>query len=166
METDPMRRRVFSGWLTLGVLFFCGAEQPHPRFALYLTNSSDEAEFAKKALISPPLLTQEDIVSYDWPKHALTLTDAAEKKLRKLDVGVSGKEFVIVADGQRCYAGAFWTSFSSMSCDRPVIIVSSEGPVFSIERAYPTAEFAQGEDLRGDPRILRVLTAAGKIKKP
>ena len=159
-----MKRRILSGLLALGVLVFCGAEQPRPRFALYLTNS-DEAELAKKELVNPPLLTEQDIVSYDWPKHALTLTGAAEKKLRKLDVGVGGREFVTVADGQRCYVGAFWTSFSSLGHAHPVVIVSSEGPVFPIERAYPTAEFAQGEDPRGDPRILRVLTAIGKLKK-
>ncbi len=160
-----MKRRVLSGLLALGALFLCGAEEPRPRFALYLTNS-DDTELAKKKLENPPLLTELDIVSYDWPKHALTLTDAAKKKLRKLEVGVGGQEFVIVADGQRCYVGAFWTSFSSVSCDRPVIIVTSVGPDFPIERAYPTAKFARGEDPRGDPRILRVLKAAGKINKP
>jgi hypothetical protein len=160
--------------LALGVLACCGADEPKPRFGLYLVKVPD-ADLAKAELESRPLLTEQDLASYDWQTHALTLTEAGEKKIREVKAGVSGKQFVIVADGQRCYQGAFWTGLSSISHDHPVIEVDdfnadgkgadAKGFVVEIRRAYPTAKFAAaGDDPRADPQILRVLTALGKIK--
>lgn len=177
-----MRRRTCTMLLALGALACCGADEPKPRFGLYLVKVPD-ADLAKAELESRPLLTEQDLASYDWQTHALTLTESAKKKISDVKVGVSGKQFVIVADGQRCYQGAFWTGLSSISHDHPVIEVhgfkvddkgrlsedgkgaDGKGLVVEIRRAYPTAKFAAaGDDLRPDPRILRVLTALGKIK--
>jgi hypothetical protein len=172
-----MRRKSCTILLALGALACCGADEPKPRFGLYLVKVPD-ADLAKTGLENRPLLTEQDLASYDWQTHALTLTESAKKKIREVKVGVSGKQFVIVADGQRCYQGAFWTGFSSISHDHPVIEVDGfkvddkgrlsedgNGLVVEIQRAYPTAEFAAaGDDPRPDPRILRALTAMRKIK--
>lgn len=158
-----MRRRSFFGCLAIAVLACAGAEQAKPRFALYLVKTQ-HADLAATKLESRPLLTEQDVVSYDWQTHALTLTEAGVKKLRSVQVEVFGKRFVIVADGRRCYKGALWTQLSSISHDRPVIEVDDQEGVFKIQRAYPTGEFAVGEDPRSDPRILRTLTALDKIK--
>jgi len=166
---NAMRRRICTILLAIGALACCGADEPKPRFGLYLVKVPD-ADLAQAELESRPLLTEQDLASYDWQTHALTLTESAKKKISDLKVGVSGKQFVIVADRQRCYQGAFWTGLSSISHDHPVIEVDNfnadgKGLVVEIQRAYPTAKFAAaGDDPRPDPRILCMLTALGKIK--
>jgi hypothetical protein len=164
-----MRRKAYTLLAAIGFLACCGAEAPKPCFGLYLVKAAD-ADLGKMELESRPLLTEQDFVSYDWKTHALTLTESGKKKIPDAEVGVHGKKFVIVADGQRCYQGAFWTGLSSISHDHPVIEVDDfkadgKGLVVKIQRAYPTAKFAAaGDDPRSDPRIVRVLTALGKIK--
>jgi len=150
--------------LALGVLSACGADQVQPRFALYLVKAHD-AEIAKTELESQPLLTEQDIVSYDWQTHTMTLTESGEKKFPAMkDMGTYGKEFVIVADGQRCYRGAFWHPASSVSHSDPVIETFHQGRAVQIQRAYPSDKFATGDDPRPDKRIRQVLEALGKIK--
>lgn len=133
-----------------------------PRFALYLVKAH-HAEVAKTELENEPLLTEQDIVSYDWQTHTMTLTEAGEKKIPKT-LGTGGKEFMIVADGRRCYRGAFWTSFSSISYPDPIIDVVQRGRTVRIQRAYPSERFTTGQDPRPDKRIRQVLEALGKIK--
>jgi hypothetical protein len=149
--------------ITLGLC--SGSEGTKPRFALYLVKAH-HAEMKQSELESEPLLTEQDIVSYDWPTHTIALTKSGEKKIPDIKaVGTGGVEFVIVADGQRCYRGAFWASLSSQSHGEPVIDVLRRGRTLQIQRAYPDASFAVGDDPRSDPRILQALEAAGKIKK-
>jgi hypothetical protein len=125
---------------------------------------SDHADLAKVELAAEPVFTEHDIVSYDWKTHTLRLTAKGKKKLpQDTAVGVHGKRFVIVADGKRCYRGAFWTSFSSVPCEHPVIDVSKGAKEVRIERAYPRADFAKGEDPRPDERIRKVLKQTGKL---
>jgi hypothetical protein len=138
-------------------------EALHPRFALYLVKTP-HAEIAKTELESQPLLTEQDIVSYDWQTHTITLTESGEKKIPDTKaVGTWGKEFLIVADGQRCYLGAFWISLSSIGHNNPIIDVAQRGPVVQIQRSYPSDRFATGDDPRPDKRIRRALEALGII---
>jgi len=73
---------------------------------------------------------------------------------------VNGRPFVVVANDERIYAGAFWTLASSLSFDGVVI----EEPVFEDDATiklvleYPTESFFTGEDPRGDARIREALT--------
>ena len=140
--------------------------QASPRFAIYLVkkphHDMDELE-----LDSQPVLTEQHIVRYDWPTHTLLLTEQGRSRIPDVKtVGVAGKEFVIVADGQRCYRGAFWTFLSSMSYDRPIIDVTPLGEGVRIQRAYPSEEVATGKDPRPDERIRQVLESLGKLSEP
>jgi len=146
----------------------CYGDVAGPRFALYLVKApfrDSHGDIEKVTLESEPLLTEKDLASYDWQTHTLTLTHSGAQRIPKLeDVGTGGKAFVIMADGQRCYQGAFWTSLSSCSSSLPVIDVWPRTDSFQIQRAYPSAKFAVGDDPRPDERIRRVLKALGKIK--
>ena len=77
----------------------CPAARTEPfRFGLYPVKS-DHADIAKVELAAAPLLTEHDIVSYEWKTHTLRLTDEGKNKLSNCGaVGVHGKPFVIVAD--------------------------------------------------------------------
>jgi len=79
-------------------------------------------------------------------------------------VRLEGVPFVVMADGQRIYMGAFISSVSSFAIAGPEVmgeeIVDDGFPI------YPPNEHMSGPvppDLRGDPRILKVLTEAGKL---
>lgn len=137
------------------------------RLAIFLVQNSSP-DLGKIELADTPLLTDADIVSYRSQDHTLVLTDEGFSKLPSAkDVGVSGKPFLVVADGQRCYLGAFWTSFSSISHPNPVIDVAfrSQDKIVTIQRAYPSAEFAKGDDPRANKRILKALTELKKLKE-
>ena len=83
-----------------------------PRLSIFLVQKPS-ALLDNVELAETPLLTDADIVSYNWEDHYIVFTDEGFKKLpTSTDVGVSGKPFVVVADGKRCYLGAFWTGFS------------------------------------------------------
>jgi len=140
-----------------------------PRLALYHAKEHDDV-LERIKLENYPLLTEKHIISYDWDTHTITLTKKGIQKIPySSKIGIRGRSFVIVADGERCYLGAFWSSFSSISCPVPVInILRPDAPIESgriqIERAYPSAQFGSGFDPRADERIRKVLKETGKLK--
>jgi hypothetical protein len=77
-------------------------------------------------------------------------------------VDLRGIPFVVEADGQRIYLGAFETSVSSIGIQGPGVMVEevvNEG--FPI---YPPPSFHLiPPDLRNDPRIVKVFSEAGKV---
>jgi hypothetical protein len=135
------------------------------RFALFLVKKH-HAELDKVELETEPVLTEKDIISYDWATHTMELTEDGIKKLPSTrEVGVNGRAFVIVADGKRCYRGAFWTSFSSLAHPNPVIDVLRGGRTTrKIERASFLGSFAKGDDPRSDKRVHKALEEAGKLR--
>ena len=109
------------------------------------------------------------LTSHDAGPHAVRPSKNGKAKLpRAKEVGVRGRAFVIVADGKRCYRGAFWVPASSISCPTPVILLDEgrAGNVIHIRRAYPTDKFAEGADPRGDARLLKVLRDLGRLAEP
>jgi len=155
----------------------------------------DEVNLDDLKLQEHPLVTENDVVEYDWQTHTIKLTEKgfepfAEPAARDFPVehddetrtlkaegenhqaksGLRGKAFVVIADGQRCYLGVFTSSFSSLALSLPVINlvplpkeVPPENSI-RIDRAYPSAEFAKGEDPRCDARIRSALSALGKLR--
>jgi len=154
--------------LLLGVIVGCQTiGGSAPRLELFVVHSPAD-DLRQTTLAATPLLTDHDIVSYDWATHTVELTAEGVAKLPSLkDVGVSGLPFVVVANGERCYMGAFWTHLSSISHARPVIVVvfAPESRIFHIQRAYPADSFAKGDDPRSDKRVFQVLTDLKKLKK-
>ena len=140
-----------------------------PRFAMYYVKEDrDDTSLEEVVLDDYRLMTEQDIVDYDWDTHTITLTKEGVQRIpASSTVGVRGRSFVVVADGQRCYKGAFWTSFSSIGCPLPVIDVlrlNNQTRQVRIERAYPTAKFGQGADPIFDDRIRKVLEETGKLR--
>jgi len=94
-----------------------------PRFIVYYTkNSQYDGRPEDAELDEYWLFTENQIESYDWDTHTITLSKEGVQRIpASSTIGVRGRSFVVVADGQRCYLGAFWSSFSSISCSLPVI---------------------------------------------
>lgn len=120
-------------------------------------------------LADTPLLTTADLTQYDGQTHTLALTDDGFQKVTDLladNFQVAGIPFVIVAKGERIYAGAFWTMLSSQSFDGVVILdpVFTEGQSIQIDLGYPGTGFFTGADPRDDARLLDALEEAGVLK--
>jgi hypothetical protein len=157
-------------FLLIGFCALSFGAPKRPAFEIYLVKNDNE-DLNKIELQKTPLITDADIIIYDWNKHEMILTNDGIKKMpNEKDIDVRGKSFVIVANGIRCYKGAFWTSLSSVSHSNPIINV---GPhidkrpknVIKIERAYPSEKFAVGPDPRNNDLIYKVLFGLNKIAK-
>lgn len=164
------------------ILSACGTktETPTPAndeaFALYLVADPQMAgadlaqyDLEELPLAEDPILTTEDIASYNWEFHALNLTDTAYQKLLSIfamGMPMSGVPFVILSGGERIYAGAFWTPMSSLSFDGVVILqpLDPAGGTLYISLGYPNADQFTGEDPRNDPRLKSALEAAGILE--
>jgi hypothetical protein len=129
-----------------------------------------KADLSRLHLSEPPLISEADIISYDFSNHIITLKPEAFARIPTI-APVRGTPFVVVADGQRIYLGGFMTPISSFVLAVPSIMV---GPSVSlpniptnilvIDRAYPSPSFGVGPDPRGDPRIKSALKALRKLK--
>jgi hypothetical protein len=117
---------------------------------------------------TPALVSDGDLVSYDWETHTLTLTAEAQKRLQEQfssPIDVDGVPFVVYTGETPIYLGALWTPLSSLSFDGVFILQSynQEMSTLRLELGYPTAAFA-GQDPRDDPRLYHALLNAGKLK--
>jgi hypothetical protein len=138
-------------------------------FAIYLSQSRawSEMPLSKLELLEEPLITDVDIIEYRWNTHEVILSKQGDRKYNNQSNKnrESGRVFVIVADGVRCYHGAFWQKILSASYPYPVILVDSTPPdIIKIERAYPSEKFAIGDDPRSDERIYKALLSIGKLR--
>jgi hypothetical protein len=77
-------------------------------------------------------------------------------------VSPAGLPFVVLADAERVYLGAFMTAMSSYAIDLPVIVVENmQDRSFQIEGGYPAG--APTVDPRDDPRIRKVFLESQKL---
>lgn len=82
-------------------------------FALYLVTGNEKGTIPELTLSERPLISEADIISYNWTNHAMKVTPETQDRLP--EPGASGTPFVVVADGERVYAGVFWTMLSSFA---------------------------------------------------
>lgn len=150
---------------------------PAEAFELYLLANENargmdviDTPLETLALADAPLLTTTDLVNYERSSHTIQLTDEGLRKVTALfeeGFQVAGIPFVIVARGERLYAGAFWTPLSSQSFDGVVImdpVFSTENNTLQIALGYPGVDFYSGADPRIDARLLDALDEAGVLK--
>jgi hypothetical protein len=171
---DEMKIAIFLGLILLLTVTSLAAIPKRSTFAIYLIAGSVDARvFAQEPgrwkdlpLAHEPIISDADIVAYDFSKHAMRLKPEALKRLPLSSV--VGTPFVVVVNGERIYPGAFYTGASSIPCDVPVILIdraaqnqTSRADVLLIESAYPQRS-SLGRDLRSD---VRVRDALAKLKK-
>jgi hypothetical protein len=140
-------------------------------FAIYLTRDdvpiSEMEKLSHVEIADEPVVSIEDIVTYDRETHEITLTAAACERVMSLKVPTSGKSFLVCLDKSPVYWGAFWAPYSSQSFDGVTILVpafSEHKNTIKLELGYPAPSFYSGEDPRSNAAILRSLEKAGKLK--
>jgi hypothetical protein len=140
---------------------YSGTPDVDERIARYLRSNPADIPLA-----SHPVVSEGDLARYDWSTHTLTLDRTFWFKIRR--PSLRGLPFVVVADGEPVYVGAFFSDESSFSCPAPVIRFDERmtNRVVPIERGYPGAFEVRGKaDLREDPRVKKALQAAGKLSE-
>lgn len=132
---------------------------PHP----ILTNENPEecyccVELLKENLSKNPLISKDEIESFDWEKQKLTLTDNGIKKLRALDfseTGVYGVSTAVVLNGKPVYSFMIFPYDSSVGCDRPFTHLSKVNKYFYIYFGVGRGknELKFGDDPRFNPEL-------------
>jgi hypothetical protein len=145
-----------------------------PWFGIYLAHQNLPIEELRKLPLesieiqTPALISDGDLISYDWDTHTLALNAQAQQRLLaqfSMPIDVDGVPFVVYTGEQPIYLGAFWTPLSSLSFDGVFILQSynEDMSTLRLELGYPSQTFA-GQDPRNDPRLYQALLYAGKLK--
>lgn len=144
-------------------------------FAIYLLAEDIPAtdlyqlDINQVSLESEPIISSEDVVSYEQASHTIELTQAADARLQEIfpmPVKVTGSPFVVCVGKERIYAGAFWTPLSSLSYDGVIILQPMDPTKTTIQivLGYPVPDVFTGKDPRADPRIMKSLEQDKKLK--
>lgn len=138
-------------------------------------SAADESEFEVdlRSEDGKVVVSADQIVSYDWAAHTLTLKPGVRGELAKRlrnDRIVSGIPFAVCVGGKAIYKGAFTSVLSSKSFSIPMIVVDlpavKEGDgedQLQVQLGYPGADFFKGDDPRSDRRIRDSLVMSGKL---
>ncbi len=137
-----------------------------PRFGIYLVaealpaNEYDTVDITTLRLAPEPLIGEEDISEYAWDTHTVTVKPGVKERVPAASTW--GIPFVVVADGQRCYLGAFGGIGSSYLPKVPVSYGYSFDKTISentiiIEPAPLRETEDQKPDVRNDERIRNAL---------
>jgi hypothetical protein len=139
-------------------------------FAIYLTvNDIPPTQMEAQShfvLTEQPVISIDDIMTYNQQTHEIKLTAGAFERLYQLEVPVQGKSFVVCLNKQPLYWGAFWTPISSISFDGVTIwkpYSLAEPYIITLELGYPSTSFYSGEDPRNNPEILTALEQSSKL---
>lgn len=162
--------------ITVLALVISGCQSTkNDNFAIYLLTEDISAtelsqiDMSQLALKSEPIISSNDIVSYDKAGHIIELTQTALTRIQKIfpmPVKVNGMPFVVCVGKERIYAGAFWTPVSSLSFDGVVIMqpIDAKDTTIQISLGYPVPQIFTGDDPRADPRIIKALEGDKKLK--
>ena len=171
-----VKRTSFFLLIIWGLLFSGCRSVREDSFAIYLlaqevsATKLSQLDINQFVLEDQPILSSEDIVSYDQASHTINLTRQGFTRVQQifsLPVKVAGVPFVVCVGNQRIYAGAFWTPLSSLSYDGIVIMQPMDTTKTTIQIAlgYPGQDVFTGNDPRADPRILNALEQDKKLMR-
>jgi len=135
-------------------------------FAIYLTKQdippAQMEALSHVKLADQPIISVEDVITYDAQTHEIKLTDEAFERISQLDVSTGGKSFIVCVDKRPIYWGAFWvpwscTFFVGVTIWLPPIL--EEPHVIRLE----LSGLYSGEDPRSNPVVIESLEQAGKL---
>ena len=129
-------------------------DQPYPDF----TQGNKECyycfELQKEKISDQPILTEDDIASFDWDSQQIMLTDAGKEKVLKLNIPLPGLAVAFVLNGEPVYGFWFWNSLSAFTCDRVCATPTKE---FKITFGLPGVK-PYGSDPRFDDTLKAYVT--------
>jgi hypothetical protein len=142
------------------------AEPLPPQVLLHGTN-----DLSRIRLAASPVISEADIVAYDFAQHVMKLQPGAVDRITHLLTNRPNSAFVAVAEGAPAYLGVFARFDSLEQFEQPVIITDwryEEQPsdTFAITWPFPPG-VAPGtrQDPRDDERIKAALTPLKKLQR-
>jgi hypothetical protein len=137
-------------------------------FAIYLTAERPalgSTNLAQIRLISPPVISDADLVAADLTNGVIRLRPEALKRLP--EPSVQGTFFVVVADGERLFLGAFWTHLSSWGPVANAMIIADRAPGqdYLYLEWYDPARLGGGSGWGGPWSDQRLQRCLGKLHK-
>ena len=160
-----------------------GATQQRPRFGIFMpkldvysrtldvqrrVNEYLRSKPGEIPLADYPIISEDDLLSYDWDTHTLHLRDSIWLKIPRPGNGL-GSPFVVVVDGTPIYVGAFWSGMSSEANPGPVIVSEYFGfderdsKDLVIRRGYGPPDLGL-PDSRNNEKLKKVLEELGKLR--
>jgi beta-lactamase regulating signal transducer with metallopeptidase domain len=136
----------------------------NPTIGIYLVTGRPKdiafkkTPLAQLTLAGEPLVSQADILTYDWATHTIRLKRqaAADRVLKRK----YGEVFVVVVNDRRLYGGSIVSLVSSTTFGVPYIDVSQRQPKCAI-RIFP--QIGRTIDRRGDKRLKLALQSLNKL---
>ena len=189
--SEPMKSFVLRKMLFLFLLILvlaCSLENPYKsnripvssmknhqvsnHFAIFLvkreqTGNAINIKIEDLQLETQPVLTDKDLKIYKWKDHSLELRRDFDFSGLLDYVPLSGLPFVVVANDERVYLGAFWTPISSQTAPIPSVMVLPMSPQNTIHiiAGYPDKTTNSQSDPRSDQLIYDALKSVGKLKE-
>ncbi len=121
-------------------------------------------------LIGEPIISYNQILSYDTSNHIITLSNSRDSLKNKIgQISIYGEPFIVTVDSQKIYGGWFWSPVSSIPCHSAVIILdgiidSLKSNEIKIKLGYPNENQFKGIDYRNNKLIIDCLIRDNKIK--
>lgn len=172
MEKPFLKLSVVISCILLIIIVYSGyiAATKGEGFAIYLTRDdippSNMGALNHVELSDQPIVSVEDIITYNAQTHEMKLTPGAFERISELGVPVTGKSFIVCVNKEPIYWGAFWTPISSIPFDGVTIwkpYDTQEQKIIVLELGYPSSSFYGGEDPRNNTRVLDSLEKEGKL---
>jgi len=173
---DNILKKIFFAFLILSDLLLQGCTPARKDgFAIYLLSEEfppanlTQTDINQLILQDSPIISDEDIVSYDQSNHIIELTSDAYARVQRIfpmPVRVEGIPFVVCVGKERIYTGVLMTPASSISYDGVVIgqPLDKAKTTIQITLGYPSQEAFTGIDPRTDSRIMESLEQSNKLK--
>ncbi len=129
-------------------------------------DKSPEIDFGTVVLQEYPILSYDDLKSYNAKEYYFKLTEEGRERIEGMDHSVAGIAFAVTANDELIYTGYFLPSYSSLGVQWLVI-----DPLFwhltnrmHVNLGYPgQIEGVEIPDLRNDVRILEIFRRDRKL---
>ena len=160
------------------VLFFsCKKDDAKPKgIEFYLlenpqnVKSCEDFDASSQNILPTPLITDDDILSYDWKEHNLILKESAYTKLKNYrdEKKVAIYPLVLTVNGQKIYGLFYKYAILAQGCRSTLISENDFGPTdgkmeYSIVHGQGFGASTLGKDPRGDKRIYDYLKSTGRL---
>jgi hypothetical protein len=135
------------------------------------SNSCKDFDFNNQKLKATPLITNEDVLNYEWTNHEITITQSAFTKVKNYrDKTFAIYPLVLTINGERIYGLFYKYAILARGCETTLITESGLGNVpkngganFSIVHGQVYDRSTLSKDPRGDKRIYDYLKSTGRL---
>lgn len=103
----------------------------------------------KEDLFDTPLISEKNIVKFNWETQKIELTEDAQNKINELEIPLQGLPVAFTINREIIYVFWFWNEISSFGCDR---IYTYPKLDFKIKFGLPSS-FKFGNDERFDQKL-------------